>query len=123
LGGVTKEFISDEWTIKVSHPVVLPENTVYEVVVSSIELGWHWQGTVEYDASVAEISAFKQMFKEESQRIAEKSVKNSPTFTFDGIEDTLRLTGTLTARCPCCWVVTFEFHSRHAGYGDRTGQG
>lgn len=122
VGAVTKKFTSDEWTIRVSYPVVLPENTVYQVVVSSIKLGWHWKGTVEFDGSVTEISAFKQMSKEESQRIAEEFVKNSPTFIFDGIVDTLRLTETLTARCPYCWLFIFEFDSRNAGYGDRTGQ-
>ncbi len=122
VGGIFKEFTSDEWTIRVSYPVVLPENTVYQVVVSSIKLGWHWKGTVEFDGSVTEISAFKQMSKEESQRIAEEFVKNSPTFVFDGIEDTLRLTDTLTARCPYCWSFIFEFDCRNAGYGDRTEQ-
>ena len=122
VGVGTKEFTSDEWTIKVSYPVVLPENTVYEVVVSSIKLGWHWKGSVEFDGSVTEISAFKQMSKAESQTIAEEFLRSSPTFVFDGIEDTLRLTDTLTARCPYCWVFIFEFESRHAGYGDRTGQ-
>jgi len=122
VGGVFKQFISDDWTVKVSYPVLPPENTVYQVVVSSIKLGWHWKGTVEFDGSVTELNAFKQMSKEESQRIAEEFVKNSPTFIFDGIEDTLRLTETLTARCPYCWVFIFEFDSSQAGYGDRTGQ-
>jgi len=122
VGGVFKEFTSDEWTVKVSCPVLPPENTIYQVVASSIKLGWHWKGTVEFDGSVTELSAFKQMSKEESQRIADEFIKNSPTFVFDGIEDTLRLTDTLTARCPYCWVFIFEFDSRYAGYGDRTGQ-
>ena len=122
VGQVFKEFTSDEWTIKVSYPVLLPENTIYQVVVSSIKLGWHWKGTVEFDGSVTELTAFKQMSKEESQRIAEEFVKNSPTFIFDGIEDTLRLTETLTARCPYCWVFVFVFDCSSAGYGDRTGQ-
>ena len=39
----------------------------------------------------------KQVSREESRRIAEEFVRNSPTFIF-------------------------EFESRHAGYGDRTGQ-
>ncbi len=99
-----------------------PENTIYQVVVSSIKLGWHWKGTVEFDGSVIELSAFKQMSKEESQRIAEEFVKNSPTFIFDGIVDTLRLTDTLTARCPYCWSFIFEFDCRNTGYGDRTEQ-
>ncbi|HEX74239.1 MAG TPA: hypothetical protein G4N93_03730 [Dehalococcoidia bacterium] len=122
VGAVTKKFTSDEWTIRVSYPVVLPENTVYQLVVSSIKLGWHWKGTVEFDGSVTELTAFKQMSKEESQRIAEEFVKNSPTFIFDGIEDTVRLTETLTARCPYCWVFIFVFDCSSAGYGDRTGQ-
>lgn len=122
VGQTTIAFTSDEWTITVSYPVVPPENTVYQVEVSSIKRGWHWKGTIEPDGSVTELSAFKRMTREESQRIAEEFVRNSPTFSFDGIEDTLRLTDTLTARCPCCWVFTFEFDSRHAGYGDRTGQ-
>jgi len=64
----------------------------------------------------------KPVSREESQRIAEEFLSTSPTFVFDGIDATLRLTDTLTARCPCCWTFIFEFESRHAGYGDRTGQ-
>ena len=122
IGGVFKEFTSDEWTIKVSYPVVLPENTIYEVTLTSINLGWHWKGSVKADGSVTELSAFQQMSEEESQRIAEEFVRNSPTFVYDGMEGTLILTDTLTARCPYCWVFIFEFDSRNAGYGDRTGQ-
>ena len=122
VGQVFKEFTSDEWTIKVSYPVLLPENTIYQVVVSSIKLGWHWKGSVKADGSVTELSAFKQMSKEESQTIAEEFVRNSPTFAYDGIEGTLTLTDTLTARCPYCWVFILEFDSSNAGYGDRTGQ-
>ncbi len=60
--------------------------------------------------------------QEESQQIAEDFVRNSPTFVFDGIEDTLELTDTITLRCPSCWQFVFEFDSSSAGYGDRTGQ-
>ena len=56
------------------------------------------------------------------RKVAEGFARNSPTFVFDGIEDTLRLADTLRPRCPYCWVFVFEFDSRHAGYGDRTGQ-
>ena len=64
----------------------------------------------------------KEVSQEESRRIAEEFLRNSPTFAFDGIEDTLRLVDTLRPRCPYCWAFIFEFESRHAGYGDRTGQ-
>ena len=63
-----------------------------------------------------------QIPQEVSRKFAEDFLKNSPTFVFDGIEDSLKLTKTLTARCPSCWVFTFEFDSRHAGYGDRARQ-
>ena len=63
-----------------------------------------------------------EMTVESSRTIAEDFIMNSPTFKFDGIKATLKLTNTQTARCPYCWVFTFEFDSRQAGYGDRSGQ-
>ena len=122
VGGATKEFTADGWTITVSYAVLPLDRTVYEVVVSSSELGWQWKGSVEADGSVTEDSAPTQMSEEESQKIAEEFLRDSPTFVFDGIEDTLRLADTLTARCPYCWAFIFEFDSGHPGYGDRTGQ-
>jgi len=121
-GAVHKEFTSDEWTITVSYAVLPPERTVYQVTVSSIKLGWHWKGKVKADGNLTEVSTFRQMSEEESQNMAEEFLKNSATFTFDGIEDTLRLTDTLRARCPYCWVFIFEFDSRHPGYANRTGK-
>jgi len=121
-GAVHREFTSDEWTIKVSYAVLPPERTVYRVTINSIKLGWHWKGSIKADGTVTEISAFRQMSEEESQKLAEKFLRNSPTFTYDGIEDTLTLVDTLRARCPYCWTFIFEFDSRHSGYGDRTGQ-
>ena len=122
VGKETIAFSTDDWTITVSCPVVLPENALYEIEISSIRFGWHWKGIVKPDGSVTELSPFKEMSEEESRRITEEFVKNSPTFVFDGIEDTLRLTDTITLRCPYCWQFTFEFDSSHAGYGARTGQ-
>jgi len=121
-GAGHKEFTSDEWTIKVSYAVLPPERTVYQITVSSIKLGWHWKGSVKADGSLTEVSAFRQMSEEESQKIAREFLRNSATFVFDGIEDTLRLADTLRARCPYCWVCIFEFDSGHPGYADRTGK-
>jgi hypothetical protein len=122
VGKETTAFSSGDWTITVSHPVVLPENALHEIDVYSIKFGWHWKGIVKPDGGVTELSPFKEMSEEESRTIAEESVKRSPPFVFHGIEDTLRLTDTITLRCPYCWQFTFEFDSRHAEYGDRTGQ-
>ena len=60
--------------------------------------------------------------EEESQQIALDYLLNSPTYLFDGIDGSVELVETLTARCPSCWVFRYEFESSHAGYGDRTGQ-
>jgi hypothetical protein len=56
----------------------------------------------------------------ESREIARAFVENSPTYQFDGFD--LVYNQTIVLRCPSCWMFVFEFKSRHAGYGDRTGQ-
>ena len=60
--------------------------------------------------------------EEESLNISQQFLKNSPTYKFDGIEDTLKHEETLTLRCPYCWQFIFTFDSRQTGYGNRTGQ-
>jgi hypothetical protein len=56
---------------------------------------------------------------ETPQQIAEDFVKAEATYVFDGMPETLELTGSNTGTLP--WTFTFGFDSRHAGYGDRTG--
>ena len=69
-----------------------------------------------------ELETIARVSKEESEEIARNYLLNSPTFKFDGIEDSLELAATYEATCPYCWQFVFEFQCRHAGYGDRTGQ-
>jgi hypothetical protein len=58
--------------------------------------------------------------EENPQKIAEDFVKAEATYVFDGMPETLKLAGiSLHSRGG---VFTYEFDSRHAGYGDRTGQ-
>jgi hypothetical protein len=78
-----------------------------------------------------EISGFTE---EEAKEIAEDFVKTSPTFVFDGIEDNLKLTNIaaftrkeIPEDVPDSgeikgWEFVYEFESRHAGYGNRTGE-
>jgi hypothetical protein len=55
--------------------------------------------------------------------VAVRFLKNSPTYKFDGIPDTLKVMDTrILESFPVQYVVTITFDSRHAGYGDRTGQ-
>jgi hypothetical protein len=55
-----------------------------------------------------------------SGKIASNYVINAHTYRFDGYE--LKHTKTLALKCPYCWLFSYEFKSRHAGYGDRSGQ-
>ncbi len=121
-GGETVEFSSGEWTITVSYPVLPPEDTAYDVVIANTELGWSWTGTVEADGSITEFDPFKQPNKEKSRVIAKEFLRSSPTFSTSGMADTLRLVDTKTPFCAFCWIFIYEFDSRHAGYGDTSGQ-
>lgn len=58
----------------------------------------------------------------ESEQVARDFVKECPTFEYDGMEDTLELVNKEKLEETHTWRFTYEFQSRHAGYGDRTGQ-
>jgi len=121
VGQAATVFMSDGLTVKVTSPVVAPEHINYNLIITSVQGGWHWQANVKRDGTVTETSALTMMSEEWSRDIADNYVKNSQTFSYDGMEDTLKLVNTLTARCPFCWVFNFEFTSRAAGYGNREG--
>ena len=57
---------------------------------------------------------------EVDRRLAESFLRNSPTFRFDGLPDTIRLLDRAAGDCETCLVYTFGFDSSHPGYGDRT---
>jgi len=122
IGSETIEFISDRWMIQVSYPIVLPENTVFDVVVLNMESGWYWEGIVNSKGTATEVRALEQVTKEGSEQIALDFVTNSPTFVFDGIEDTLELVDSIEVSIPLTWMFVVKFESAHAGYGDRTGR-
>ena len=63
----------------------------------------------------------KVISKEDAQKIVVDFLRNSPTFRFDGMEDTLKLVRSGAGEKPYSWEFHYEFQSRHAGYGDRTG--
>jgi len=60
--------------------------------------------------------------EEAARELAKQFVQNSPTFAFDGIEESLELVETLYPDIENSWTFVFHFESRHAGYADRTGQ-
>jgi hypothetical protein len=59
--------------------------------------------------------------KEASQKIATDFLRNSPTFRFDGIENTLTMVWSGGEEELHRWEFHYQFQSRHAGYGDRMG--
>ena len=62
------------------------------------------------------------MTEEDAQELAADFVRDSPTFAFDGIEESLELTETRHFDMENAWQFVFHFESRQAGYGDRTDQ-
>jgi len=59
---------------------------------------------------------------EGARKVAEDFVRHSPTFVFDGIEETLELEEEQQLDVENAWTFVFRFDSRHFGYGDRTGE-
>lgn len=58
-------------------------------------------------------------------KIAIDWLRGSPTFKFDGVEDSLKVVEVWQAQTfayPSFWQVTIEFDSLHVGYGNRAGQ-
>lgn len=64
----------------------------------------------------------KMFTEEESKGVALNFVKNSPTYQFDGIENSIEHINTLYPDMPYTWEFIFEFRCRHAGYGNRSGK-
>jgi hypothetical protein len=59
---------------------------------------------------------------EDSEKVASDFVRNSPTFRFDGIEESFRLESSRSIKfCPGCYEYILYFESSHPGVGDRTG--
>jgi hypothetical protein len=63
--------------------------------------------------------------KEVVTKIALDWLRGSPTFSFDGVEESLKVVEVWQAQTfayPSFWQVTIEFDSLHPGYGDRAGK-
>ena len=56
---------------------------------------------------------------EVDRRLAESFLRNSPTFRFDGISESVELRDRTSGDCETCLVYTFGFETSHPGYGDR----
>jgi hypothetical protein len=69
-----------------------------------------WQTTTIYTETTA-------------SKLAAEFLENSPTYSWDGVDGSIQVVDVTKTHSPNAeWVVTLEFTSSHAGYGDRTGQ-
>jgi hypothetical protein len=57
LGGETYQFTEGDWTVTVSYPVVLPENTIYTISVTDAGTGFQWEGEVDAQGAVTDLGA------------------------------------------------------------------
>jgi len=57
VGASTFQYTSGDWVVTVSYPVVLPELTVYHVVAVNEATGLRWEGEVDAQGQVTEISS------------------------------------------------------------------
>ena len=63
------------------------------------------------------------MSNDKTDEIAKNFIINAPTFKFDGMPESLNITSIIVLQSyPPQYMITITFESRHAGYGDRTGQ-
>ena len=59
---------------------------------------------------------------EAAMKKAADSLKNTATFKYDGIGDSLKLVKIEAADQDNSWTVVYSFQTRHPGYGNRSGQ-
>jgi hypothetical protein len=59
--------------------------------------------------------------EDEAKEIAEDFIKNSPTFKFDGVSKTIKITDVDALDCEGCFMVTVTFTCAYTGFGDRSG--
>ena len=112
VNGIEAE-VTNDGTFSASVELVEGENTIE--IVASVEGKEPVTKTLTifYEALTSE---------KQARNLAEEFVRNSPTFVFDGIEESLKLVEMLHPDIENAWTFVFHFDSRHAGYGDRTGQ-
>jgi hypothetical protein len=54
VGGETYQYTAGDWVVTVSYPVVLPENTIYEISVANQASGFQWAGEVDAQDTLTE---------------------------------------------------------------------
>jgi hypothetical protein len=60
--------------------------------------------------------------KEQAAAASLSLIKNSPTFVFDGVKDSIKQVRADTSDNGVTWNLTYTFKTTHPGHGDRSGQ-
>ena len=71
----SKLLSAGDWTIEVFQGVAPLAKTVYQITVFNARLHWYWEGSVGADGSLTEVSPFRLLSEEESNRKAEELSK------------------------------------------------
>lgn len=79
------------------------------------------RGNTTVEVQRDETAGGRTISEKESEEIARDFVRNSPTFQFDGIQNSLKLLDS-KAESEARWIFVYKFQCRHAGYGDRSGK-
>lgn len=56
VGSTTKRYMSEDWTIEVTAPVVPPDSTIYSTLVTQITTAFYWEGTISANGVIEEIN-------------------------------------------------------------------
>lgn len=60
--------------------------------------------------------------QEQAVALTEQFIRNTPTFSFDGITDSIKKMKVDTPDNGQTWQLTYLFKCKHAGHGDRSNQ-
>jgi hypothetical protein len=55
IGAGKYELLIEDWRVKVDYPVVAPDATIYNFVITNESVGFEWSGEVDAEGNVTEI--------------------------------------------------------------------
>jgi hypothetical protein len=100
----------------------LPRTPWYVMGVLGMLLSVAWAAASRPDAQMREVQDIEALTR--GRQVVEDFMRQSPTFRFDGIADSVQLESVRALEaCPGCYEYTLYFESLHPGYGDRKGLG
>lgn len=127
VGHETYVYRSGAWSILVDWDVVAGEHVTYRVQVRNEPVAW----ICEVEGGEVVELYYGEVEQEGGEAIltAVSFIRSSPTFSWDGIDDSIRVSKVGKApRCACApeaqeqWMVLVTFACSHGGYGNRTGR-